>query len=308
MASPRSFAGFALTLVAGAAIAYGVTGAYPGTTPAPARPVVKCPADPAKLAGATITVGTPLAELDCADLTGTTFRGVDLTQVSMRGAHAAGATFTGDNLGQADLTGADLRGAHFDRASLVQTTLTGANARGASFRSADMTQSDDAGTDLTGADLGGADLSQATLTGAVLRDADLTLAGLSQADLRHADLRGATLWLTGSIQAQTDGTRIGPVEAGVVQIPLLAAAVLWVLMALRLSRLVRRPTDAAVTAGDAATRGVIVGAVAFAGGLVAMLVLHDLVALWTVALVAPTVVFAVVAALGAVVGRYATAP
>lgn len=88
------------------------------------------------------------ANLRGAYLEGAELRGADLTEAHLEDAYLYGA----------DLSGAWLTYAHLSGANLADATLCGASLDGADLRGADLT-----GADLRGATLNGADLTGATV-------------------------------------------------------------------------------------------------------------------------------------------------
>lgn len=299
----RAYTGLLLALAAVAVLAVAVALSY--RVPAPQQAAfapVECPTSPADLSGRTFTVGSPLpVDLKCANLRGTVFDGLDLTQADLSGADASGASFRHANLTQANLSQANLAGAHFDHATLIQATFTGANADSAWLTGADLSQADATAVRMRGADLRSTDLSQATLTGADLRSADLSSASLDQTELTRADVRGAKLWLAGSLQTHTDSMGIAAVEAGVVQLPYLVALLLLLPMAVRVVRLFRTPPDVVVPLGPPLKVAERIGwtAAGYALGAVFFyLVLGQVVAIWMVDPILPLAVAGVVFVLG----------
>ena len=104
---------------------------------------------------------------------------LDLSNVSIAGAHLNGA-----NLSQASLFQANLSGAHLFQANLSGALLSGANLSGAYLSGANLNNANLSGAYLSGAHLNGADLGDADLSGA-----DLT--GVSGARLSDGDVSGA---------------------------------------------------------------------------------------------------------------------
>jgi hypothetical protein len=98
------------------------------------------------------------------------------------------------------------------------------------------------------------------------------------------------MWLTGSIQIDRSGTKINPVEAGVLQLGYLAVLVgLWRLVT-TLIRLARRQTEPGTSRLKLRPRAggslaFIAGAAVFTGGL--YLIGGDIAALWCVDLLRP---------------------
>jgi len=253
---------------------------------ATAATTVTCPEARQQLAGLHASTAKELTgDLRCADLHDAVFSGLDLVQRDFSGADLRGARFDHAKLGQADFVGADLRGASFRGADLTQATLTDADARDASFRGADLIQADLSRTHFAGADLGSTDLDQADLQDTDLHDARLTGASLIQADLQGADLRGASLWWVDTIQADLAGVRLGPVEAGVVQLAYLLVLGALALVAMSAVELLRRKRPR----GRPAVR---IG-LAVVGFLCLLSSLFGLAPLWTVSLLWPVLAAAV---------------
>ena len=136
------------------------------------------------------------------------FVGVDLTEVTTRGArftecrfhncrlnasqHVSSAfvacEFRRSNLFDATFDDCRMSGSTFSDCTLRPIIIRGGTWAGTSLRGVDWS-----GRDLTGLDLAGADLSMADLTGAVLRDVRLSGAIVRETRLDDADLRGARL-------------------------------------------------------------------------------------------------------------------
>ena len=90
-------------------------------------------------------------------------RGLDLSQVSLRGARLAQA-----NLSHADLSGADLSSADLSAANLTGAVLERASLREACLADADLSDADLRSSDLTGADLSRADVWRANFIGCTI--------------------------------------------------------------------------------------------------------------------------------------------
>jgi hypothetical protein len=151
----------------------------------PSAPAGLCPKHPAQYVNKTVHLAAAGHDaLLCANLSGATLDGLDLTQMDLSYANLSSASLQHANLTQADLTGAQLTNAHFDDADLTQATMKNVSADFASFANAHLGQATitDATmthTDLTGADLGQADLSNSDFTGATVDGADFTQATLT---------------------------------------------------------------------------------------------------------------------------------
>jgi uncharacterized protein YjbI with pentapeptide repeats len=187
----------------------------------------------------TTTIGSPIVNLNGADLSNVYLNGADLSGVDLSGANLSRAELSesvlikaklsGANLTLALLVGAELNGAdlnqfelvhlHQETRSLINTTLRGALLSRAGLSAAHMYQADLTGADLTRADLRGADLTWADLTGADLTRANLSNkvddpyayvelpvggTNLSNAKLIGADLNGAIL--TGTVLSSANLT------------------------------------------------------------------------------------------------------
>ena len=92
------------------------------------------------------------------------------------------------NLNGADLSYVNLIGADLSGADLSGADLRGVCLRGADLSGADLSGADLRGADLVGANLSGADLNDADLGDAILRDANLSESNLSGANLSGANL------------------------------------------------------------------------------------------------------------------------
>lgn len=106
-----------------------------------------------------------------ADLSGSDFRGADLTDADfspLEGRPGQGTlvTLARNVLKSCNFSGAILRGADMTRSILMFSSLVGADLRGAKLVEADLSKVDFSGADLTDADLTGADLDGANLVGA----------------------------------------------------------------------------------------------------------------------------------------------
>jgi uncharacterized protein YjbI with pentapeptide repeats len=159
---------------------------------------------------------------------GYTFKGSDLSGVSVEGAVLAGgdisnarlhfSSLASVNAAKLNLSGSGLRFGYLSEANLAQANLEGvfapfldaqdlsapnasfargnfmlADFRNADLKGADLSEAAFAFADLTGADLRGADLTGAYLTGAVLVDAKLDGATISETNLQGATLSGSEL-------------------------------------------------------------------------------------------------------------------
>lgn len=118
-----------------------------------------------------------------ADLSGSDFRGADLTDahfdpLEARAGQGTLMTLSANVLKSCDFSGARARTANFTRAVMTFSRFTGADLTGALFAEADLSMVDFSGADLTNADMTGADLYGATLTGAKGLD---TVIGLENA-------------------------------------------------------------------------------------------------------------------------------
>ena len=152
-------------------------------------------------------------DMNCAELSLTDLRSVDLRNTGLRGADLFFANLEGADLSSADLRGvrgygtalddadlnhADLRGASFpdatlQRADFSSARLQGADLRRAQLHGAEFTNVRAQGADLSSARLEGALFWRAQLQGADLSSAYLQFAILWDAQLQGADLSGADL-------------------------------------------------------------------------------------------------------------------
>ncbi len=107
--------------------------------------------------------------------------------------HAAGRTFRGRDLTGVSLSGLLLEGADFQDALLEKVDFSGADLRNANFSGAVLARADLRRANLKGANLKGANLGRATLAGARAEGADFAKATLYEADLSEADFMGANL-------------------------------------------------------------------------------------------------------------------
>ncbi|GAA5043483.1 uncharacterized protein YjbI with pentapeptide repeats [Thermocatellispora tengchongensis] len=176
--------------------------------------------------GKTIAPSTDLPrDLSCADFTGATLDGVELSQRQLAGAILRNASLKEANLRQAHLEYADLRGADLSEADLGQMQADHADLRKAVLIDADLRQAEFPHADLTEAKLTRAQLTQVNFTDATLVGADLTEstpgqmrargadfsraslreAELSQAHMEHTSLKGADVREAEFTQAELDG-------------------------------------------------------------------------------------------------------
>jgi uncharacterized protein YjbI with pentapeptide repeats len=106
-----------------------------------------------------------------AELSGSDFRGADLTDADfypLEGRPGQGTitTLSRNTLKYCDFSGARLHKANMERAVLWFAKFTGADLTGTRFVEADLSRADFAGADLAGADFTGADLDGANFIGA----------------------------------------------------------------------------------------------------------------------------------------------
>ena len=133
------------------------------------------------------------ANLDDADLTGSTFVGASLKAASLVRSKLKDGRFKGANLDQANLNEGELSSARFTAASMKEASLKNAKLQSARFENAMLGGAIFDGADLTEAKLTTAFLRAASLVGTCLEGADLSGAYLVDAVLSNADLRGANL-------------------------------------------------------------------------------------------------------------------
>lgn len=106
-----------------------------------------------------------------AELSGSDFRGADLTGASFRPLEerpGEGTLTTAyrNVLKYCDFSGARMQDADMSRAVMWFARFTGADLRGVNFSGADLSRADFAGSDLSGADFSGADIDGANFVGA----------------------------------------------------------------------------------------------------------------------------------------------
>lgn len=140
-----------------------------------------------------------VAEIDCPD---------DAPYAARLGQAVAWASRRGLDLSELNLRGADLGGAGLRGSGLREVDLRQAILRGADLGDADLRDAD-----LCGADLAGADLSGSVLRGVAMRDIDLRLAKLHGADLSGADLSRAVLGSIPVVPA-IDARILAAIDAG----------------------------------------------------------------------------------------------
>jgi uncharacterized protein YjbI with pentapeptide repeats len=159
-------------------------------------------------------------DLSYANLTGSSFRGSDLSFCRFDGATVFGCDFRQANLRKASFVHTDLRGCNFGGATLTDADLSQADLReggqivrdrdgafrvpdpsitgrtvfhGANLTNASLSGVFAAKTDFSDAVLSGCRLNQGHLRGANFSGCDLERVDFSQADMRDVCLRGATL-------------------------------------------------------------------------------------------------------------------
>jgi len=143
------------------------------------------------------------AVLDRLRADGLTLREVDLRGASLRAVEWLNCTLTDVRMAEADGRGAIVRMSSFERVHAAGCDLSGAKIEdceaqgivleGARLTGASLMETDFTRATLRGANLRDVDASGAVFRGADLRDADLGGANFEAADLRGADLRGAVL-------------------------------------------------------------------------------------------------------------------
>lgn len=106
-----------------------------------------------------------------AELSGSDFRGANLTHANFspleaRPGQGTLTTLTRNVLKSCDFSGATLKDANFTRAVLTFSRMVGADLTGASFLEADLSKVDFSGATLAGVDFTGADLDGANLASA----------------------------------------------------------------------------------------------------------------------------------------------
>lgn len=113
------------------------------------------------------------AQLQRADLTGTTFNSSNLgQQASLSGADASGSSFSNANFAASDLSRADFSEANLQAANLSFGILDGTNLAEANLIQADLQGALLIGADLSGANLLGADFAFASVTRSNLAGAE----------------------------------------------------------------------------------------------------------------------------------------
>jgi uncharacterized protein YjbI with pentapeptide repeats len=116
--------------------------------------------------------GADLSDISVqAELSGSDFRGANLTSANFspleaRPGQGTLTTLTRNVLKACDFSGAMMKGANFTRAVLMFSRMTGADLTGANFTEADLSKVDFSGATLSGADFTGADLDGANLASA----------------------------------------------------------------------------------------------------------------------------------------------
>jgi len=163
-------------------------------------------------------------DFNCANLSETDLRRVDLTGAHLNGANLSyadltAATLNGVEAREATLTSARLEGsslnemqaqmAHFDTALLRGAAISEASMQGASFIGAQL-----GGAELDKSNLQGAILDYAELTGTVLSSAQLQGASLNMAFLEGAELSKANLGGSQLVRTQLQGTNLKGAELG----------------------------------------------------------------------------------------------
>jgi uncharacterized protein YjbI with pentapeptide repeats len=126
------------------------------------------------------------AKLQCFDLSNLAFNGVSLSNANLQQANLTGTSLCGADLNDtklqwADITNTDFQNAHLERANLSESDCSSVVLRGANLRYATMLN-----VNLTNAKLQGADLTNATLQGSVLSHVRF-----NGANLKYTDIDGA---------------------------------------------------------------------------------------------------------------------
>ncbi|MFF3664246.1 pentapeptide repeat-containing protein [Microtetraspora malaysiensis] len=153
-------------------------------------------------------------DLQCANLTGATLDGADLSNRDLRGVILRDASLKDADLTLAHAEGVDLRGADLSGAELGQFHGKQAQLRSAILKDVYAGQADLSRADLTGAVLARAQLTQANLTGTTFVGADLSKAILGQVTARTADFTRATMRATKLSQAHLESAVFAAADLG----------------------------------------------------------------------------------------------
>ncbi|HTI15320.1 MAG TPA: pentapeptide repeat-containing protein [Dictyobacter sp.] len=126
------------------------------------------------------------------------FRGVNLSDVDLRGVNLSGVNLNEANLIDINLSGANLSNARIYEANLSRANLSGTNLSEANLSEANLSEANLSRADLSNANLNGAvvirtDLNESNLSGAYLNGADLRWSNLSGSYLRGVRLIEANL-------------------------------------------------------------------------------------------------------------------